>query len=97
MKNIILFITLGLTMILSANTSTPTIVEKNRETKKDVRGIQKHQHDKTKMRHHQTKQKDHKVEKLTFFQTGSSMVLVQKRPFFQLFFFRQYRSGKCLL
>ena len=25
------------------------------------------------------------------------MVLVQKWPFFQLFFFRQYRPGKCLL
>ena len=25
------------------------------------------------------------------------MVMVQKWPFFQLFFFRQYRSGKCLL
>ena len=25
------------------------------------------------------------------------MVLVQKRPFFQLVFFRQYRPGKCLL
>ena len=25
------------------------------------------------------------------------MVLVQKQPFFQLFFFRQYRPGKCLL
>ena len=24
------------------------------------------------------------------------MVLVQKWPFFQLFFFRQYRQGKCL-
>ena len=27
----------------------------------------------------------------------SPMVLVQKWPFFQLFFFRQYRPGKCLL
>ena len=26
-----------------------------------------------------------------------SMLLVQKWPFFQLFFFRQYRRGKCLL
>ena len=25
------------------------------------------------------------------------MVLVQKRPFIQLFFFRQYRPGKCIL
>ena len=25
------------------------------------------------------------------------MVLVEKWPFFQLFFFRQYRPGKCLL
>ena len=25
------------------------------------------------------------------------MGLVQKWPFFQLFFFRQYRAGKCLL
>ena len=25
------------------------------------------------------------------------MVLVQKRPFLQRFFFRQYRPGKCLL
>ena len=25
------------------------------------------------------------------------MVLIQKLPFFQLFFFRQYRPGKCFL
>ena len=38
-----------------------------------------------------------KVEKLTFFQRGWPMVFVQKWPFFQLFFFRQYRAGKWLL
>ena len=32
------------------------------------------------------KQEDQKVEKLTFFQWGLTMVLVQKWPFFQLFF-----------
>ena len=37
-----------------------------------------------------------KVEKLTFFQRGWPMVLVQKWPFFQLCFFRQYRPGKYL-
>lgn len=62
-KNVILFITLSLTTILSANTLTPTIVEKNRETKRDVRSIQKYQQDRTKIRHHQTKQRDRKVEK----------------------------------
>ena len=36
-----------------------------------------------------------KVEKLTFFQRGLPMVLVQKWSFFQVFF-RQYRPGKCL-
>ena len=32
-----------------------------------------------------------------FFQRGLRMVFVVKRPFFQLFFFRHYRPGKCLL
>ena len=43
------------------------------------------------------KKKVQKVEKLTFFQRGKSMVLVQKWPFFQRFFFRQYRPEKCLI
>ena len=37
------------------------------------------------------------VEKLTFFQRGEPIVMVQKWPFFQLFFFKQCRQGKCLL
>ena len=36
------------------------------------------------------------VEKSTFFQRGWPMVFVQKWPFFQLCFFRQYRPGKYL-
>ena len=42
------------------------------------------------------KEKRQNVEKLTSFQTGYPMVLVQNWPFFQTFFFRQYRPGKCL-
>ena len=38
-----------------------------------------------------------KVKILRFFQGGYPMVLVQKWPFSQLFFFMQYRSVKCLL
>ena len=34
---------------------------------------------------------------LTFFQRRYTMVLLQKRPFFQHFLLRQYRPGKCLL
>ena len=43
------------------------------------------------------KQKVQKVVKFTFFKRGYPMVLVQKWPYFQLFFFREYRPGKCLL
>ena len=43
------------------------------------------------------KQDLQKVEKLTFLQTGQPRVLVQKMALFRLFFFRQYRPGKCLL
>ena len=43
------------------------------------------------------KQEVQKVEKLTFFLRGCTMVLVQKLPFFQVFLFRQYRPGKCVL
>ena len=45
----------------------------------------------------QWKQEVRKVAKLTFFQRGWPMVLVQIWPFFQFFFFSQYRQGKCLL
>ena len=38
-----------------------------------------------------------KFKKLTFFKRGEPMVLVQKWPFFQHIFFRQYRAVKCLL
>ena len=38
-----------------------------------------------------------RTKKLTFFQKGWPMVLVQKWPFFLLFFLRHYRPGKCLL
>ena len=56
------------------------------------------------LRHYRTKnrltrleqQEIQKVDKFTFFQGGLPMVLVQKWPFLQLFFFRQYRPGKCL-
>ena len=40
------------------------------------------------------KTRSSKVGKLTFFQTSELIVLVQKRPFFQHFFFTQYRQGK---
>ena len=43
------------------------------------------------------KQVIQKVDKLTFFQRGKPMVLLQKLPFFKLFFSRQYRPGKCIL
>ena len=43
------------------------------------------------------KKKLKKVEKLTFLERGSPMVFLQKWPFFQLFFFRQYRPGNGLL
>ena len=49
------------------------------------------------------KQEVKKVEKLTFFQRGESMVLVRspvvvkKWPYLQLFFFRQYRPENYLL
>ena len=38
-----------------------------------------------------------KVKTLRFFQGGYRMVLVQKWPFCQLFFFWQYRPVKCVL
>ena len=38
-----------------------------------------------------------KSRKIDIFPKGLPMVLVQKWPFFQLFFFRQYRPEKCLL
>ena len=43
------------------------------------------------------KQHVQKVEQLKYFQRSWPMVLVQKWPFFQLFLFKQYRPGKCVL
>ena len=43
------------------------------------------------------KQEVQKVIKLTFFQSGLPILLVQKLLFFQVLFFRQYKLGKCLL
>ena len=40
------------------------------------------------------KTRSSKVEKLTFFQRGKPMVLVQKWPFFHLFFFQTIQGGK---
>ena len=37
-----------------------------------------------------------KAKNWHFFQRGEPMVLVQKWPFFQICFFRQYKAGKCL-
>ena len=45
----------------------------------------------------QYKQEVQKVQKLRFFQRCYPMVLVQKWPFFNVFFFRHYRLGKCVL
>ena len=41
--------------------------------------------------------KNNKLKKSKNWHFFKPMVLVQKWPFFQLFFFRQYRPGKCLL
>ena len=52
----------------------------------------------TKKRHCRLKKQEvQNLEKLTFFQRGWPMVLVQKWPCLQLLFFRKYRPRKCLL
>jgi len=63
MTKAILFITLALSTILWANTTTPTIIEKSIGAKRDVRSIHKSQQEKIKRKHYQTKQRDHKAEK----------------------------------
>ena len=70
MKKTILFITLSLTTVFSANTFSQNISEKNTEQKRELRAIQKHQQidknrqqQRTEKRQYRTEQKRHKTER----------------------------------